>query len=168
MKKFLCAGRQITILILLALLFGASCRNEQSPNALKENASDGEYLKKAGAEWDRLFNARDIANLSDLYADDAISMPYNYQTVRGKNAIRTEFENFFKQNDATKHETFPEEIITKDDVSIERSRYINTYTPKSGGSRIVETGRHVMCRKKLGGKWLITWEIWNSDQPMPK
>jgi ketosteroid isomerase-like protein len=174
MKKFLSLNQPIVVLILLALFLGASCRSGQSPNVPKENVSgkenvsDGEYLKNAGAEWDRLFNARDIANLSDLYADDAVSMPYNYQTVRGKNAIRVEFENFFKQNDSTKHETFPEEIITKDDVSIERSRYISTYTPKSGGSRIVETGRHVMCRKKLGGKWLITWEIWNSDQPIPK
>lgn len=167
MKKFLCAVQPVTLMILLALFFGASCRNEQKPNAPKENTSDGEYLKNAGAEWDKLFNARDIANLSDLYAEDAVSMPYNYQTVSGKKAIRAELEKFLEQNDA-RHETFPEEIITKDDVSIERSRYINTYTPKGTNNRIVETGRLVMCRKKINGKWLITWEIWNSDQPIVK
>ncbi|MGC2236578.1 MAG: nuclear transport factor 2 family protein [Pyrinomonadaceae bacterium] len=168
MKKFLSINHPIVLLILLALFFGASCRNEQKPNAPKENVSDSEYLKNAGAEWDRLFNARDIANLSDLYAEDAVSMPYNYQTVSGKKAVRAELEKFFEQTDAAKHETFPEEIITKDDVSIERSRYINTYTPKGTSNRIVETGRHVICRKKINGKWLITWEIWNSDQPLPK
>ena len=164
MKKF---SGQIILLILSVSLLSFSCRTEQSPNSPKENASDGEYLKNAGAEWDKLFNARDIANLADRYAEDAVSMPYNYQTVRGKKAIRAELEKFLEQNEA-QHETFPEEIITKDDLSIERARYITTYTPKSGGTRIIETGRHVICRKKIEGKWLITWEIWNSDQPPPK
>lgn len=166
MKRF----PPVTLLILSILLLAVSCRNEQTTSApaAKENLSGDEYPKKAPAEWDKFFNSRDAANLSDLYAEDAVSMPYNYQTVNGKKAIRAEFEKFFEQNEATKHETFPEEIITKDDVSIERSRYINTYTPKGTNNRIVETGRHVMCRKKLGGKWLIAWEIWNSDQPPPK
>jgi uncharacterized protein (TIGR02246 family) len=167
MKKFPSASRYFTWLILFAFLFSVSCRSEQSPNATKENTADSDYLKNAGAEWDKFFNARDVANLADLYADDAVSMPYNYQTVRGRNAIKAELEKFLGQNDA-RHETFPEEILTKDDVSIERARYITTYTPKAGANRIVETGRHVMCRKKINGKWLIAWEIWNSDQPLPK
>jgi ketosteroid isomerase-like protein len=167
MKNFPSAKRYFTALILFTLFLGVSCRTEQGSNSPNENTGDGEYLKNAGAEWDKLFNARDIANLADRYAEDAVSMPYNYQTVTGKKAIRAEIEKFLEQNDA-RHETFPEEILTKDDWSIERARYITTYTPKSGGSRIVETGRHVMCRKKINGKWLITWEIWNSDQPPPK
>jgi len=164
MKKFPSAKRYFTALILFAIFLSVSCRTEQSSNAPKEITGDGEYLKNAGAEWDKLFNARDVANLADQYAEDAVSMPYNYQTVTGKKAIRAEIEKFLEQNDA-RHETFPEEILTKDDWSIERARYITTYTPKSGGNRIVETGRHVMCRKKINGKWLIAWEIWNSDQP---
>lgn len=167
MKKFPPSSCYYVALILFALFISASCRTEQGSNLQKENPSDGEYLKNAGAEWDKLFNARDIANLADLYADDAVSMPYNYQTVRGRNAIKAELEKFLEQNDA-RHETFPEEILTRDDFSIERARYITTYTPKGGANRIVETGRHVMCRKKINGKWLIAWEIWNSDQPLPK
>jgi uncharacterized protein (TIGR02246 family) len=167
MKKSLSANRYFTALVLFALLFIVSCRNEQSSNQPKENSGGDEYLKNAGAEWDKLFNARDVANLADLYAEDAVSMPYNYQTVRGRNAIKAEIEKFLEQNEA-RHETFPEEILTKDDWSIERARYIQTYTPKGSTNRIVETGRHVMCRKKINGKWLIAWEIWNSDQPLPK
>ena len=164
MKKFPPFRWLFISLILFAVLLNVSCRSEQSSNT---NASPEESLRNASADWDKLFNARDVANLADQYSDDAISMPYNYQTVRGKKAIRAELEKFLEQNDA-RHETFPEEILTKDDWSIERSRYITTYTPKGGGNRIVETGRHVICRKKIGGKWLITWEIWNSDQPLPK
>jgi uncharacterized protein (TIGR02246 family) len=161
--------RYFIALILLALLFGNSCRDAQNPAPPKENvAADGEYLKNAGAEWDRLFNDRDVVKLVALYADDAVSLPYNYQTVKGKSAIRNELEKFLGQNTFARHETFPEEILTKDDWSIERARYIMTYTPSGTTNRIVETGRQVICRKKIDGKWLITWEIWNSDQPLPK
>lgn len=168
MKKSVSRSRYFIALILFALAFGNSCRDMKDASPPKDTAADDtEYLKNAGAEWDKLFNARDVANLSNLYAEDAVSMPYNYQTVRGKKAIRAEFEKFLEQNDA-RHETFPEEILTNDDWSIERSRYINTYTPNGTTNRIVETGRQVICRKKIDGKWLITWEIWNSDQPLPK
>jgi ketosteroid isomerase-like protein len=156
--------RYFAAFLLLVLLFADSC---QSPKPSNENSADNEYLKNAGAQWDKFFNSRDINNLSDLYSDDAVSMPYNYQTVSGKKAIRAELEKFFEGNEA-RHETFVEEILTKDEWSIERARYINTYTPKGTANRIVETGRHVICRRKINGKWLITWEIWNSDQPLPK
>jgi ketosteroid isomerase-like protein len=162
-------NRYFVALILLALLFANACRSEQVANTPKEKpADDGEYLKNAGVEWDRLFNDRDTAKLTALYAEDAVSMPYNYQTVKGKAAIRNELEKFLASNEYARHETFPEEILTGGDFSIERSRYIMTYTPMNTTNRIVETGRHAICRKKIDGKWLITWEIWNSDQPLPK
>lgn len=174
MKKFPYTGYQLTALILLALLFNLSCRSEQSSNSTKENTVDNErlkadndYLKKAGAEWDKLFNAGDTTNLAALYTEDAVSMPYNYQNVLGRKAIQGELEKFLAVNTA-RHETFPEELLVKDDLAIERSRYIMTYTQKNTGNRIVETGRQVICRKKIDGKWQIAWEIWNSDQPLPK
>ena len=169
MKNLYNFSRLFTAVILSALLFNISCQNRQSSNSLKETpaVSDDEYLKNAGAQWDKLFDARDAKNLAALYAEDAISMPYNYHTVRGRKAIQTELEKFFEQNDA-RHETFIEEILTKDDWAVERSRYITTYTPKNINNRIVETGRHVICRKKIDGKWQIVWEIWNSDQPLPR
>lgn len=162
------------VALILALSLGNACRmeppNANAPAPSKENtaAPDDDYLKNAGAEWDRFFNDRDVTKLVALYAEDAVSMPYNYQTVKGKSAIRNEFEKFLGQNEYARHETFPEEILTADDFSVERARYIMTYTPMNTTNRIVETGRHVICRKKIDGKWLITWEIWNSDQPLPK
>ena len=158
-------------LIVSVLSLSCTVNPPVEKNARKENnaaASADEYLKNAGAEWDRLFNDRDVTKLVALYAEDAVSMPYNYQTVKGKAAIRNELEKFLGQNEYARHETFPEEILTADDFSIERSRYIMTYTPMNTTNRIVETGRHVICRKKIDGKWLINWEIWNSDQPLPK
>lgn len=126
---------------------------------------DQDLLRRAGAEWDRLFNAGDTAGLAAQYAEDALSMPYNAPTVRGRKAIQAELDKFLADNTA-KHETSIDEVLTSGDGwAIERARYTMTITPKAGGAKIVETGRHVMCRKKVADKWQIAWEIWNTDQP---
>lgn len=160
----------IFFLVLFALVgvLCASCQQDEAAKASKEGAAvDNQYLKSAGAEWDKLFNAGDISSLAALYAEDAMSMPFNAPTVRGRQAIQTELRNFLAQNTA-KHETFIEDVLVSGDWAIERARYTMTYTPKSTAPQIIETGRHVMGRKKIDGRWQIAWEIWNSDQPLPK
>jgi uncharacterized protein (TIGR02246 family) len=153
------------VLILLSLLlFNVSCGNERNSYTSEDNTADNEYLRNAGHEWDRLFNARDTSGLAALYADNAISMPYNAPTVYGRTAIQAEFNNFLAPNIA-RHETSIEEVLVKGDWAIERARYTMTYTPNATGTQVIETGRHVMCRKKVSGRWQIAWEIWNSDQP---
>ena len=157
-----------TLIILSLLFFSVSCGNGRNSSTPEDNsAADNEYLRNAGQEWDRLFNARDTSGLAALYADDAISMPYNAPTVRGRMAIQTEFNNFLAQNTA-RHETSVEEVLVKGDWAIERARYTMTYTSHATDAQVIETGRHVMGRQKVKGRWQIAWEIWNSDQPPPR
>ena len=119
------------------------------------------YLKTAAAEWDSLFNARDAAKLAALYTEDALSMPVNAPTISGRQALQAEIENFFSDNTG-RHETVVDEILATGEWAIERAHYTLTFTP-TGGPEMIETGRHVMCRKKVDGRWLIAWEIWNTD-----
>jgi len=76
------------------------------------------------------------------------------------------FEQFFAENENVRHETTVEEILAANGWAIERGRYTMTYTPRKTGSPIVETGRHVMCRRKVDNNWQIVWEIWNTDKPL--
>lgn len=146
---------------LLALaLVAQSCGNRtQSGRAA---TADSVSLNAAGAEWDRLFNSRDAVGLADLYAEDVISMPFSAPTTYGRQALKADFERFFSQNTG-RHETMIEEILAADDWAIERARYTLTYSPLNSGREIKETGRHVMCRKKMDGQWQIAWELWNTD-----
>ena len=168
-QRFLITSLWLTAPILLSLLlFGASCRTNQGSTEQKNSAAtDSEYLRNAGAQWDKLFNTRDTSSLASLYAEGAVSMPYNAPTVRGRKAIQAELDKFLSENTG-RHETSVEEVLIGDGWAIERARYTMTYTPKGAGTQIIETGRHVMCRKKVDGRWEIAWEIWNTDQPSPK
>jgi ketosteroid isomerase-like protein len=59
-------------------------------------------------------------------------------------------------------------ITVESGLAIERAHYRLTYRPRAGGAEVVETGRHVECRRKIGGQWLIVTEIWNTDAPPTK
>lgn len=163
-------SRNVTILlgmlITLALFQGISCNRDKSslPREDKGTASDQEYLNTASAEWDSLFNAGDYRRLAVLYAENVISMPFNAPTIYGRQALRADFENFLTNNTA-EHKTDTDEILTGDNWAIERAHYLLTYTSKMTGNVTIETGRHVVCRKKINGRWQIAWEIRNTDRP---
>jgi len=79
--------------------------------------------------------------------------------------LRADFEKFFTANANGRHETFVDELLATREWAIERARYRLTYAPKSGGAQVIETGRHVVRRRSLDGRWQIAWEIWNTDTP---
>jgi ketosteroid isomerase-like protein len=153
-------------LLTLILFLGISCNRDKSSLAQKEKdtAADQEYLKNAGAEWDSLFNSGDVISLAALYAENVISMPFAAPTIYGRQALQADFENFLANNTA-EHKTDIDEILTGDDWAVERAHYLLTYTSKTSGNVVIESGRHVVCRKKIDGRWQIAWEIWNTDKP---
>ena len=156
------------VLALTCVVFFAGCERIQSSraNGSAEPAAENE-VREAGRNWDQLFNRGDAASLAALYAEDAISMPPNSPTVSGRKAIQAEFESFFAGNVA-RHETMVDQVLISGNLTIEVARYRLTYKPRSGGSEVVETGRHMETRRKIDGQWKIVLEIWNSDTPAPK
>ena len=128
--------------------------------------TDNAYFKHAPIEWDSLFNAGNAPTLAALYADDMISMPYDMASVNGIKAQEQEFKNLMQQNPGVQHHTQIDEILIDDSFAIERAHYTMVYPASAKNKQVNETGRHVMCRKKINGKWKIAWEIWNRDKPL--
>lgn|SRR5574341_1634776 len=158
-------GRLLIYLLPLALLLIISCSKDKTSVTQKEQeaAADQDYLKNAGAEWDSLFNAGNATGLAALYAENIIYMPFNAPTIYERQALQVGFEKFFTDYIA-EHRTSIDEILTGENWAIERAHYLLTYTSKTSGNVTVETGRQVVCRKKIEGKWQIAWEIWNTDK----
>jgi ketosteroid isomerase-like protein len=153
-------------IILMWLFLSAGCRTDSKPaRSNQPSAEDESTLKQAPAQWDRLFSSAQATSLATLYSQDVVSMPYELPSVQGRQAQQATFEQFFSENENARHETTVDEILTTNEWAIERGHYTMTYTPRKTGIQIVETGRHVMCRKKVDGAWQIVWEIWNTDQP---
>lgn len=156
----------VSAMILTWALACCGCGTRGKPSgSVPGSAADEALLKEATADWDRLFNSGQAGALAGLYSPDLVSMPYEMPSVRGRAAQQKSFEDFFSENQNARHETTVEEMLVTNEWAIERGRYRMTYTPKKTGEQVIETGRHVMCRKKIDGRWQIVWEIWNTDQP---
>ena len=147
------------LLVLVLMAAAAGCR------AASGSAPDPAAASRAAAEWAELFNAHRTSDLVNLYASDADSMPYDTPTVHGRPAIQAMFETFNRDNDDARHETTVDELVLTPDRSIERGRYRMTYIPKATHQPVVETGRHVMERRWIEGRWQIVWEVFNRDKP---
>jgi len=142
------------------LVLTSGCRTSQ--NLGESSAADLTTLRAAPEDWDHAFGSNDAAKMAAFYAEDAISMPENAPTLRGRHAIQANYERYFAQYTA-RHETFVDEILTHQDWAIERGRFTVTSTPKPSGPQSKQNGRYVVCRRKINGSWLIAWEIWNTD-----
>ena len=83
-----------------SLLLLASCETaSRLPASGPAGAfSPDDELHQASVEQDRLFNSGETTRLAALYAEDAISMPPNAPTIRGRQALLADFKNFLDVN----------------------------------------------------------------------
>src|SRR5438128_958163 len=75
------------VMVLLSL--ATSCRMDG--RAETGEATADAYLRRAGTEWDKLFNLRQVTELAALYSDDAVSMPFNAPTLHGRRELQADF-----------------------------------------------------------------------------
>ena len=129
--------------------------------------ADVEALKRVPQEWDAACNAGDVDGLMSLYTNDAIRLPPNSPALKGKDAIRDDFNSYFDQNTGIESGGTVDEVIVCSDLAVIRGTYTGTATPMVGGEPIRDTGRWVDFHKRQpDGSWKIYYSIWNSDLPI--
>jgi uncharacterized protein (TIGR02246 family) len=153
----------VCLLLVVGCQSATKSRTHERPRAPQQE----EELRQASAEWDKLYNAGNAANLAALYDENTISMPPNSPTLQGRKALQADFESFFAGNIA-RHQTVVDKIVMDRDLAIEAAHYRLTFRPRAGGAEMIESGRHLECRRFIDGKWRIVLEIWNSETPLPK
>lgn len=103
-------------------------------------------------------DAGDLDRLMEFYADDVVTMLPGMPPLRGKEAVRADWENFFNTY-TVKGDSNLVYVDVSGDSAVRRMEWTNTLTPKDGGEQIVETGTCMVGFKKIGGEWKIVWEI---------
>lgn len=116
-------------------------------------------LTKLAKEWEAAFNAKDPAKVAMLYAEDGIVNPPNQSAVRGRAAIQDWAKG--TMDAFTSITLTPTESAISGDVGYEAGTYSGTMASGS------DNGKYVIVLKRVGGKWLIAHDIFNSDMPPP-
>jgi uncharacterized protein (TIGR02246 family) len=138
----------------LGLLFLASMASAQAMAA--KGASTPDELRQ---RWVAAANAKDAAGLAALYTDDALLMPTNMASVKGRAAIQSSWKGMLDQG--------AHDISLKKVGGAQAADWgyeVGTYSAMFGTSP--DKGKYMLSVKKgKDGKWLIHEDIFNSDMP---
>lgn len=158
----------IPIILTLAL---AGCEPaDQTPDAMDGAAveaftdADRTAIESASERWVAAAGAGAWDEVAGLYTEDAVMMPPNMQTGRGRAAVREQLGGFP-----------PIESISFDRVHIDGSghlayvhgNYSMTFALPDG-TTMDDRGKYIeIWERQADGQWRITRDIFNSDLPAP-
>jgi uncharacterized protein (TIGR02246 family) len=117
---------------------------------------------KLAPEWAAAFNAKDAAKIASLYAEDAVLMPPNQPTVKGRANIEAHWKGEIQQG-ATNMQLNPVESSISGSQAFEAGT--STLTLPGGQT---ERGKYLAILKRVGNEWKIAYDIYNSDAPPPQ
>jgi uncharacterized protein (TIGR02246 family) len=132
-------------------------------------AAKGEPMSRSEAavrrltqEWVLACNTRQLDELLDLYAPDALVLRSNLPLLRGAAAVR---EFFFSSLESGLGEVAVEPIRVEvgGDMAHEVGRY-SALVPGTSGKRREERGKYLwVFAKQASGDWKLASECWSSD-----
>ncbi len=132
-------------------------------------AAKGEPMSRSEAavrrltqEWVLACNTRQLDELIDLYAADALVLRSNLPPIRGALAVR---EFFFSALEAGLGEVAvePMRVEISGDLAHEVGRY-SALVPGTAGKRREERGKYLwVFAKQRSGDWKLVSECWSSD-----
>jgi len=134
------------------------------------SASAKQAIDAANAQWGRLTGSGHSDSLAEFYATDAVMMPPNMATVKGKDAIKAFFTTMNTVDPHPAITLSAEAVHGAGNMAMERGRWHWAFPAGAKlppGMAAVDSGKYVVHWMQQNGKWLIVDDIWNSDTPLP-
>jgi len=138
--------------ILIAVLLLAA-----APAFAGDDPSD---MAARAKSWEAAFNAGDVDAIAALYTEDGCRLAYQAPAVESRSEIPA---NIQATRDAG---------ITEIKLAVVRAEAQGnmgwgrgTYQLMDGSGATVQQGKWMNVSRKVGGKWLIACDIWNTNAP---
>lgn len=154
-------GRYLALLVIVSAV--VSCQpQQQEPTSLSQE--DVVAIREFVASYRDVALAQDFEGLAAFYTADGVRNPPNAPPSEASSAsLRAGYGG------VTSFENAPEEIDGRGSLAYARGPYSITLAPEGAAESISDTGHYVaILRKQEDGRWLISYLIFNSDQPMPQ
>lgn len=154
--------RRSFLLLLAVTAFG--CRPADT------SASAKQAIDSANAQWGRLTSTGHADSIADFYAANAVLMPPNMATVKGKDAIRAFFAVINTVKPQPTLTLRAETVVGTGASAVERGRWRWSYPAGATlppGMPAVDSGKYIVRWEQQSGKWVMVDDIWNSDLPLP-
>jgi uncharacterized protein (TIGR02246 family) len=117
-------------------------------------------IQALNTAWANAANARDVATIMDLYAEDAISMPDGAPALVGKAAIQKDIEADFASSKNRKTVTYETVEVFGDENRVTET---GTVIGRDATGKVAFTEKYIQIWEKRKGRWQVIREIYNHD-----
>ncbi len=147
-----------SLLLLMGAVTLAGCEGQVGESAVSE--ADAAAIRQADLDFVAHSVAGDWDALAALYTEDAVVMPPNQELVIGRSAIR----DLFSPLTISDFSLETVEMEGRGDLVFARGIY--SWTVAVGENEpVADHGKWLtIWRKQADGTWLLSQDIWNSDQ----
>ncbi len=120
-------------------------------------------IQKADDAFAAAFNKGDAAAIGQMYTADATILPAGATMMKGRDAI----EKFWQGGIQGGLKNMTVTAVSVESYGRSTLREIGRFsfdTPGQGGQPTKAQGKYMVIWKKIGGKWLLDADIWNTDK----
>ena len=159
--------RMTTVVLALGLGVMAGCAPkpetpEQAEARMTAEATAARTaIEASNQQFVMHFNAGHGDSVAAFYAEDGRVMAPNMAVASGRQAIAA---SMGMMAGATLVLT-TESVAASGPLAVERGTYKITLTPPGAPGPITDTGKYLVHWHKVGDKWMMVDDIWNSDLP---
>ena len=158
-------GMSVLALGTLAMLAGCQPAAETAEQAEQRMASESAAAKTAieasNASFMAQFKAGQADSIAAHYTEDGRVMAPNMAVAAGRQAIAAGLGMMAGATLVLNTES----VSANGPLAVERGTYSITLTPPGATAPITDTGKYLVHWHKVGDKWLMVDDIWNSDLP---
>jgi ketosteroid isomerase-like protein len=147
--------------VIAALLFSAAC---SGPGPVEFTTKDAGEIRQQHEAFVAAFNAKDVAKILDLYAENSIFMPPHEPTIRGKDALKQFYERLLSREGASDLKMDVAEVSGHGTLSYQSGTYEMALKPATG-TAARDRGKYLFVIRKMGNGWKYHYTMWNSDLP---
>ena len=150
--------------LLIGLCFLIACNTRKI-----DIKSEEQKLIKMTKDWSDSLKLFSVDKNLSYYTDDAVMMAPGESAIKGKEAMRSGFEETAKNTDITLSWAPINVSISENGDMAYMTEDSNVAFKDSTGNVITKTGKGVIIWKKQSdGVWKVALEIWNSNSAETK
>lgn len=150
---------QITIAIILVVV--GTCHYKKTREKAHQIAVS--RIEESSAAMTRHMLAGHGDSIALMYAEDAVVMPANAATIRGRDGVRALFASYPPLSGGG---LTIDTIVVRGDIAYVRGRYAVQFADSTVPA---DSGKYIEIRRRGDeGQWLIIEEVSNSSVPLPQ
>ena len=149
----------------LVVALGVTAACSSAPKGDRFTQADLAAIRQSTHDYVAAFNDHRTDRLVTHYQEDAVLMPPNSGTLRGKDWVKGYFDTVMASG-AVSLAMDSKSVSGQGAIAYENGTYTMT-TRVANGEETRDRGKYLFVLRRANGRWLYEYAMWNSDLPKP-